>query len=534
MHLNEKTITMQTIEKMLPVGIQSFEVIRRDNYKYVDKTDIVWQLVNTGSKFNYFSRPRRFGKSLIVDTLHCYLNGKKELFEGLKIMQFEKEWNSYPVVRLDMSLCGDNVSELKAYFSSVFRNYEAKYGITIDVDDSLANRFGNIILAASKQTNMPVAILIDEYDSPLQHSWNTSEHEGCTALYRSVFAVLKAYDRYEKFIFITGITKFTQISLFSVLNNLSNISFNPQCVALCGITEKEISDNFKPEMQRLAARNGWTIEEAHQRLKAYYDGYHFSEDNMTDIYNPYSLVNAFANNKILNFWASSGATSLLPKFINDLDFQLENLEKCYVDRDTLCTSDVTGGGVELFLFQSGYLTIKGFNEGVYVLGFPNTEVRQALYRVVVPSLVMRSTSEVLSTQNRLMASMNSGDVPEAMKCLKALIADVPYSNKKMQSMDMEERYRLIISTILNAVGYSVEVERMLSGGRIDIVARTLRYIYIMELKLVKNGGVASAEAQIIGNGYAEPFKADGRTPICLAIELDNIGKGLINWKKVEV
>lgn len=286
-------------------------------------------------------------------------------------------------------------------------------------------------MAAYRQTGLPVAILIDEYDSPLQHSWNTPDHEACSRFYRNVFAVLKAYDQYEKFVFITGITKFTQISLFSVLNNLCNISFNAQYAAICGITEKEISDNFQPEMQRLADKNGWTIAEAHQRLKDYYDGYHFSEDNMVDVYNPYSLVNAFSNNKILNFWASSGATSMLPKFIENLDLQLDKLYSCFVDGDTLCTSDVTGGGIELFLFQSGYLTIKGFEDGLYRLGFPNTEVRQALYKVVVPLLVMRSNNEVIK-----------------------------------------------------------------------------------------------------GYGYAEPFKGDTSTTKCIALELDNLGRGVLGWKEV--
>ena len=236
--------------RLLPVGIQSFEKIRKEGYLYVDKTDIIWQLANRSNTYNYLSRPRRFGKSVLIDTLEAYFLGKKELFEELKIMDLEREWIKRPVIRLDMSRGGANASEIKAYLNRTFEEYEQKYSINITETDSLANRFDLIIKSAYEQTGQQVAILIDEYDSPLQHSWRTPEHQGCTDVYRSVFAILKADDKYEKFVFITGITKFTQISLFSVLNNLSNISFLPEYAAICGITEEEIENNFKPELER--------------------------------------------------------------------------------------------------------------------------------------------------------------------------------------------------------------------------------------------------------------------------------------------
>ncbi len=524
---------METMRRRLPVGLQSFEEVRRKGYLYVDKTDIIWKMINSEKKFNYLSRPRRFGKSMLVDTMRCYLEGRKELFQDLKIMDLEQEWTKRPVIRLDMSIGGASADTIRSYLNNAFKGYEKEYQIDVSKEDSLAVRFDNIIKAAYERTGQQVAILIDEYDAPLQHSWMTSEHENCTAVYREVFAVLKMDDVYEKFVFITGITKFTQISLFSVLNNLSNISFDPQYAAICGITEQEIADNFQPETQRMADNNGWTAEEAHTRLKEYYDGYHFSEDNMTDIYNPYSLINSLADGKIKNYWASSGSTSLLPKFVADMEMRLADFDNCFVDSDTLTTSDVTAGGAELFLYQSGYLTIKGYEEGLFRLGFPNTEVRQALYKVVVPALILRTESQVVSTQTMLKYHLLNGNVAESMKCLKALISDVPYSNKKMSSMDMEERYRLIISTIFNAIGFRVEVEHMLANGRIDMVAWTTRYVYIIELKLRKNGGLSAAAEQIRRNGYAEPFKADTRTPICLAIELDDLGKGLLDWQEVK-
>ena len=523
---------VETNNRRLPAGIQSFEKIRKGGYLYVDKTDIIWQLANTDKTYNYLSRPRRFGKSVLVDTLEAYFTGKKELFEGLKIMELEKEWVKRPVIRLDMSRAGAEPDTLRSYLNNVFGQYENYYSLNPNPTDSLADRFNAIIVGSYNHTGQQVSILIDEYDSPLQHSWKTPHHEACTSIYREVFAILKADDKYEKFVFITGITKFTQISLFSVLNNLSNISFEPEYAALCGITKEEMLRDFKPEINKLAEYEGCTFDEAVALLTTHYDGYHFSHDNMVDVFNPFSLINALADSKLRNYWASSGATSLLPKFVDDMEIRLKNFENCPIDRDTLETSDVTGGGAELFLYQSGYLTIKGYLDGVYLLGIPNYEVRKALYKIVLPALTLQSNAQVITTQSMLLYSLKIGNLPEAMKSLKALIADVPYSNKKLASMDMEERYRLVLSTIFNAIGCRVEVEKMIATGRIDMVVETTRFIYVLELKLSNNGGIDAASEQIRAKQYAEPFKADKRKVVSLAIELDEKGKGLVDWKEV--
>ena len=531
--VNQRSWKMVEInDRRLPVGIQSFEVIREGGYLYVDKTDIIWQLANRDKKYNYLSRPRRFGKSVLVDTLEAYFLGKKELFEGLKIMQMETEWVKRPVIRLDMSQAGAAPESVRSYLDNAFHQLESEYDIAVRQDSSLAVRFKNIIEGAYNKTGLQVAILIDEYDSPLQHSWKTPQHEACTAVYREVFAILKADDKYEKFVFITGITKFTQISLFSVLNNLSNISFEPNYAAICGITKEEVLRDFKPEINKLAEYEGWTFDEAVAQLTAYYDGYHFSRRNMVDVFNPFSLINALSDSDLKNYWASSGATSMLPKFVDNMELKLRNFDPCTILRQTIETSDVTGGGAELFLYQSGYLTIKGYQMGVYILGFPNSEVRQALYETVLPALTLRGNSDIQSIQSDLLLAIQLGNLPEAMKCLKALIADVPYSNKKLASMDMEERYRLIMSTIFNAIGCRVEVEKMIATGRIDMVVETTQYIYVLELKLSDNGGVDAAAEQIRAKQYAEPFKADKRKVIALAIELDDRGKGLVDWKEV--
>ena len=525
-------IMVEINDRKLPVGIQSFEKIRKDGYLYVDKTDIIWQLANRNKTYNYLSRPRRFGKSVLVDTLEAYFMGKKELFEGLKIMQMETEWVKRPVIRLDMSRAGAEPETLRSYLDITFDRLEKEYGITPKPTAKLADRFDAIIVGAYEQTGQQVAILIDEYDSPLQHSWKTPYHEACTAIYREVFAILKADDKYEKFVFITGITKFTQISLFSVLNNLSNISFDSEYAALCGITKEEVLRDFKPEINKLAASKGWTFDEAVVQLTAYYDGYHFSHENMVDVFNPFSLINALADSKLRNYWASSGAPSLLPKFVDDMEIRLKDFDHSALLDTIIETSDVTGGGAELFLYQSGYLTIKGYINGTYLLGIPNFEVRQALNEIVLPTLAMRKNNNLQSTQAFLNVHLSLGNLPEAMKCLKALIADVPYSNKKLASMDMEERYRLIMSTIFNAIGCRVEVEKMIATGRIDMVVETTNFIYVLELKLSNNGGVDAATEQMKAKQYAEPFKADKRKVIALAIELDDMGKGLVDWKEV--
>lgn len=518
--------------RRLPVGVQSFVEIRKRGYLYVDKTESIWNLVN-GVKYNYLSRPRRFGKSVLVDTLQAYFEGRHDLFEGLCIMELEHDWAKHPVIRLDMSGAGAASESVRSYLDYIFNHYESIYGIKPRPNASLAVRFMAIISTAYSQTGQQVVILIDEYDSPLQHSWLTPEHEACTVIYREVFAVLKMADEMERFVFITGITKFTQISLFSVLNNISNISFEPQFATICGISKQEVVDNFMPEIKQMAEFNKWTIDETLNKLKDYYDGYHFCRHNMVDVYNPFSLINALYYKDLRSYWASSGATSLLSKFVNDMELHLDDFDHCSILRGILETSDVTGGGPELFLYQSGYLTIKDCDEFGYILGIPNEEVRQALNEMVLPALTMRKQGDIQSLQSDLYRQLGSGMLDEAKKSLRSLIADVPYSNKKLASMDMEERYRLIISTILNAIGIRVEVERMLSTGRIDLVAWLSRYIYVIELKLSNNGGLVAAEQQIRDCGYTEPFKGDKRKVVGLAIELDSEGKGLVDWKIVE-
>ena len=373
-------------DRRLPVGIQSFAKIRREGYLYVDKTDMVWRLAHSNKTYHYLSRPRRFGKSILVDTLQAYFEGEKELFEGLKVMELEKEWTCYPVIRLDMSCGGATPEELNSYLDDAFYKLEQKYEVAVRPEASLAVRFQNIIETAFHKTGKQVVILIDEYDSPLQHSWKTPLYEKCTAIYRDVFVILKSMDKFENFIFITGCTKFSQFSLTSGLNNLSFIGFDSEYAALCGITKEEAICYFKPEINKLAACKGWTFDEAAMQLSSYYGGYHFSSRNKVDVFNPFCLINALADSDLKNYWFSSGTSPLLSKFEDDIKKRLKDFEYCPIISNTLETSDVTDGGAELVLYQTGYLTIKDYMMGIYILGFPNSEVKKSLYETILPAL----------------------------------------------------------------------------------------------------------------------------------------------------
>ena len=498
----------------LPFDIQSFYEIRTKGMFYVDKTDLVYDLVQSG-KYVFLSRPRRFGKSLLCDTLRCYFEGRKELFEGLKIMDLETEWRQHPVIRLDMSGINGTVAGLASRLNATFGLYEKQYGLEpltetteLALSPNFGVRFERLIMEAYNQTGQQVVVLIDEYDRPLQQTWNTPEHEPTRVLYRSVLEMLKPLGDYLRFVFLTGITKFTQLSLFSSINNLRNISFDGRYAALCGITEEELHTCLADHIAQLAEARRMTVEETYARLKANYDGYHFSDENMVDLYNPFSLLNAIGSERISNYWASSGATTILTKFVPDLVERINDYADNYlIDRDTLETSDITTNEYGLFMYQSGYLTIKDFNDFSYTLCFPNEEVRQALYKMVLPSVMLRDTGELRSTQVRLAMALSAGDVPMAFDLLKAQVADVPYSNIKYAEriMHIEERYRLIITIVLRALGFRVEVERMQAGGRPDIVLYTPKFTYILELKTESNGGVAAAAQQIRDRNYIEPF-----------------------------
>lgn len=361
--------------RRLPLGIQDFEELRRGNYLYVDKTDMVWEIAN-GDKYNFFSRPRRFGKSLLTSTLQCYFEGKKELFEGLKIMDLEKDWIKRPVIHFSMNLGGSDAESLRQYIDDTLAKYEKIYGKS-PTEVNINNRFTGIIERAYQQSGVQIAVLVDEYDAPLQHSYKTDKHEKCRNLYRDFFTGLKDYGYCIKCVFLTGITKFTQISLFSVLNTLTNISFYNEYASICGLTTDEIKFYFKPELERLAVMRHWTVPQAISELQQKYDGYHFSE-NLVGVHNPFSVLSALNEGKLKSYWMSTGANALLMKILKDFANDATTLDGSLIDMNYPETSDVNTTNPKLFLYQAGYLTLKGVLGDSYILGFPNGEAKKAL------------------------------------------------------------------------------------------------------------------------------------------------------------
>lgn len=513
-------------KRRLPLGIQNFEELRKGDYLYVDKTDMVWEIAN-GDKYNFLSRPRRFGKSLLTSTLQCYFEGKKELFEGLKIMELEKEWVKRPVLHFSMNLGGSDAETLRQYIDDTLSKYEKIYGKS-PTEVNINNRFTGIIERAYQQSGVQIAILVDEYDAPLQHSYKTDRHEKCRNLYRDFFTGLKDYGYCIKCVFLTGITKFTQISLFSVLNTLTNISFYNSYATVCGLTTEELTTSLGDQLQELASQKGWTLEQTIQELKDMYDGYHFSE-SMRGVFNPYSVICALKERRLRPYWIASGATEMLPKMLTNFEKDVERLDGSYMDMDFIETADISTDNPSLFLYQSGYLTIKGVIGDQYILGFPNREVKKALFELVIPNMLNANREETSNTIQKLKGCMMLGDIENAMLNLKQLIANTPYSTQKKEQFVFEEHFRFIVKNLFYICGFKVEEEKQVAGGRIDLTVETPNIIYVLELKMSDNGGAAAASQQLKSRHYADAYGASHKVVKNLALVFDKDNRGLVDW-----
>ena len=518
------------MDRRLPLGIQDFEEMRRDGYLYVDKTDTVWQLANS-DKYNYLSRPRRFGKSLLCSTLKCYFEGRKELFEGLKIIQLEKDWVKRPVIYLSMSLGGSSAQTLREYLHTALSGYEKMYGKNPD-EQSLGNRLNGIIQRAYEQSGVQIAVIVDEYDVPLQHTFETNQHDECREIYRNFFTGLKDYGYCIKCVFITGITKFTQISLFSMLNTLTNVSFDDKYSAICGLTYEELRNSYHEEIHRLASNYNMSEEQAVSELKTMYDGYHFAR-NLRNVYNPFSVLNALNRARLSSYWIASGSNEMLNKLLGKFIHEIPSLDGSLIDADYLEMSDVNMDEPKLFLYQSGYLTIKAVKGDNYVLGYPNREVRKAMSEMLLPMMMHKQSSEVNSSIQKLKMHLNAGNVDDAMICLKALIAETPYSTQKKEHFVFEEHFRFILKNILYLCGFESKEEVEMASGRIDLTAEGKSYVYVMELKMDCNGGVASAANQMRTHHYADVYAASEKKVISLALEFSKESRGLKGWNVVE-
>ena len=502
--------------KPLPVSTQEFSVIREEGKMYVDKTDLVWQMANGNEDVVFFSRPRRFGKTLLVSTFEAYFNAQKELFEGLKIMELEKEWKKYEVLRFDLSGCV-SADSFQSRLNLLLASYEDHYSVSCS-SKYPGDRLHNLIEKISSGRN--VVLLVDEYDYSLQHTvlGGDEEHEKIKSVYRDFFAVFKAQSKYIRFIFLTGITKFTGLSLFSVLNNIKVNGFWPEYQAICGITEEEVRTELRPYVLRLAEKMSLTEEETYQAIKDHYDGYHFCENGI-DIYNPFSLINALNDKSIEDYWAASGATKMLMDAVERIGWDGKDFENISISKSTIKSADVNNHDLSLFLYQSGYLTIKGAVGRNYILGIPNTEVRTAMYEQILPRLVKKPQQTVDANINGIWQSLYEGKVEAAFDYLKALVADTPYSQDNSVNA-MEEKFRFIVKNAMHLAGCFVDEEKQTATGRIDLVCRYDTCILVIELKMTDNGGLEAAELQIKDRDYLAPYMAYGRPIYAVALEFD--------------
>lgn len=525
-------------DRKLPVGIQSFEDIRLNEYIYVDKTDYIWSLVKAG-KVYFLSRPRRFGKSLLISTMEAYFRGKKELFRGLAIERYEESrrenaWQEYPVIRFSLS-GGDYHSPegLADRLGEIIRSCAEEYGLTGKYSvtgRTLPVRFSNLIYQLHEKTGRQAVVLVDEYDKPLLETMeiNREQEERNRLLYKGFFGVLKDQDQYLKFVFFTGVTKFSKVSIFSDLNQLTDISFMDEMSGVCGISRKELEANFEPEIARMADARNISAEECRERLKERYDGYLFSENGI-HVYNPFSLLSAFRMKKFGRYWFETGTPTFLIRKLQSSVFTPEDFTEGVEAKE----SDLKEYRVEdpnpipLF-YQSGYLTIKGYDEEfeLYSLNFPNAEVRYGFLESLTCTVLGNKDAESPLSLKQMVLALRSGNVAGFMDRLEGLFAGIPYPEGT--EPDYEREWRNQIYLILSLMGQNVRCEVHSSRGRADCIAETRDYVYVFEFKVDRSAD--EALAQIEEKGYVLPYKADSRTVYKVGANFSSEKRNILEWK----
>ncbi len=514
------------MSKLYPVGVQNFEKVILGGYEYVDKTALIYELFNTGSYY-FLSRPRRFGKSLLLSTLEAYAQGKKELFKGLALEKLERDWTVYPVLHMDLNTEKyDTKASLENKLELTLKQWEGEYGYNPD-EYSVATRFEGVIRRACEQTGRRVVILIDEYDKPmLQAIGNEALQNEYRSTLKAFYGALKSMDGCIRFALLTGVTKFGKVSVFSDLNNLMDISMDDRYVEICGISEKEVHAYFEEDIHALATATGLTYEETCAELKANYDGYHFTE-NAVGMYNPFSLLNTFAKKKFGSYWFETGTPTYLVELLKLHHYPIEDLEHIVTSQPVLDSIDTASTDPIPVIYQSGYLTIKGYNKMFenYTLGFPNREVEQGFFKFLLPNYASVSVSKSPYQIQCFVEEVMAGKVDDFFDRLKTMFADIPYELAR----DREVHYQNILYIIFKLMGFYVQVEYHTSRGRIDLVLQTQDYVYVMEFKL--NGSADEALAQIREKGYAAPFAKDSRTVYRIGV---NFSDELRNIQEVKV
>ena len=512
---------------LYPIGIQSFEDIRRGGYVYVDKTELIYKLAATG-KYYFLSRPRRFGKSLLVSTMEAYFQGKKELFEGLAIASLEKEWVEYPVLHFDLS--GESYNDesaLDVTLSQHLANMEAKFGVTQRFD-SYPARFKDIIDAAYGKTGRQVVILIDEYDKPVIDNLDRPElQDKMRETLRGFYGVMKGKDAFIRFGFLTGVTKLGKMSVFSDLNNLTDISMDARYTDICGVSESDLKDYFPESVKELAEANGLSEEECRQKLALMYDGYHFCEDSI-GVYNPFSLLNTFGSMKFKEYWFETGTPSFLVKVMKSTSYDITSLSEQEADSSLLTDLDTVFLNPVPLLYQSGYLTIKGYDEDfqMYRLGFPNREVKHGFLNYLMRYYTPVGSETPMMLISRMTRDIRSGNAESFMTRLDALFARTNY---QIQA-DCEKDFQYAMYIIIELMGEYVETERMTSNGRIDILIKTKDYVYVIEIKTDSTSD--EALAQIDEKGYARPFTDDHRKIFKIGVNFSTSARRIDGWKVV--
>ncbi len=509
-----------------PVGQQSFEQIREGGYLYVDKTRYIEMIISSGNQYYFLGRPRRFGKSLFLATLKCFFEGKRDLFKDLYIDSIDWEWEPYPVLLFDLNIPDYKVDgEFEQLLENQIRKWETAYGV-IPKEGSHSVRFQDIIEAAYRKTGKRVVILVDEYDKPLVNSLDNRERfERYRSKLASLYANFKSSADYIRLVFLTGVSRFGKLSVFSGLNNIRNISFNDKFAAICGITETEMFEYLEEGISAMAEAHCKSRDEIISTLKRRYDGYHFSRSSL-DIYNPYSLLNTFEDEQFGSYWIETGTPSLLMKQLRRTNVDLETLYKAEGTENQLSGLDFENLNPIALFYQTGYLTIKGYDERfkLYQLGYPNEEVKEGFYGYILPYYTNLRSQNVMLFIRDLVLELEAGKVEAMMKRLISLFAGLSYELQ----IDAEKDVRNVLFLVFKLVGVYSEAEYHTSDGRIDILVRTPDYIYIMELKY--DSTAQEALDQIKRKEYHLPWSVDNRQIIVIGISFSSEKRRIDDWK----
>ena len=517
---------MEDLQRLYPIGIQTFSKIREGNYLYIDKTEYVYRMTHSASSYMFLSRPRRFGKSLLTSTLHSYFSGRKELFHGLAMEKLEKEWTEYPVLHFDMSTAKHADSEqLLQELNLKLYGYEQIYG-RLEEEVNPNQRLMGLIKRAYEQTGKKVVVLIDEYDAPLLdvvHEWENLDV--LRNIMRNFYSPLKACDPYLRYVFLTGITKFSQLSIFSELNNIKNISMDEPYAVICGISEDEIRLQMKDDLGELAKKLEITPEEALMKLKENYDGYHFTSPS-PDIYNPFSLLNAFADGKFGSYWFGSGTPTYLINMLKKFGVEPSEIGNNRVSVEDFDAPTERMTSIIPLLYQSGYITIKNYDEelDLYTLNIPNKEVRIGLMKSLLPHYVGSKAPETTTMVAYLSRDIRNGDMDTALRRLQTFLSTIP----QCDNTKYEGHYQQVFYIIFSLLGYYVDVEVRTPRGRVDIVLRTKTTLYVMELKLDKSAGEAMEQIDL--KNYPERFALCGLPVVKVAVSFDSERCTIGDWK----